>query len=110
MYDCDNDDCDVDDATLFARVINPAGTPDDVPIPMTGEDIAWQTDKVSNLIKKSQIWTSDFQKQKFDPDGHTADADFFTYNDQVTLKPHNWRTNVWTLGTDEVSSFNQILT
>ena len=46
MYDCDNDDCEVDDATLFARVINPAGTPDDVPIPMTGEDIAWQTDKV----------------------------------------------------------------
>ena len=45
MYDCENDDCEVDDATLFARVINPAGT-DDVPIPMTGEDIAWQTDKV----------------------------------------------------------------
>lgn len=84
MYDCDNDDCEVDDATLFARVITPAGT-DDVPIPMTGEDIAWQTDK----------------KQKFDPDGHTADADFFTYNEQVTLKPHNWRTNVWTLGTDD---------
>lgn len=93
LYDCDNNDCSIDDDTIFNRVINPSLTNENdanLRIPMTGQDIAWQTDK----------------KQKFDPDGRTEDESFFVTNDgQDILKPHNWRTNVWTLGTENDSLY-----
>ena len=91
---------------LLARIRDPSNE-QDAPVPMTGKDIAWQTDKV-HIINRKQISTL-IQTQKFDPDGHTANSSFFQYDNKSILKPHNWRTNVWTLGTDEVKFHSLIV-
>ena len=54
LYDCDDDDCTIDDNTIFNRVINPAQP--DLRIPMTGQDIAWQTDKVKIVLFELMIF------------------------------------------------------
>jgi len=73
LYD---DEPFTDDDRLFERVRQPNQSH----IPMSGENIAWQTDK----------------KQKFDPDERTSNSSLFS---QIS-KPINWRSNVYELGTE----------
>ena len=61
---------------------------------MSGENIAWQTDKVMTQI--NSIKNYGFQKQKFDPDARTSNSTLF---DGIS-KPINWRSDVFNLGTD----------
>jgi len=72
----DNEQAADDDDALFALVRNPTQNN----IAMSGENIAWQTDK----------------KQKFDPDSKTSNSTLFNN----ILKPINWRTNAPDLGTN----------
>jgi len=70
-------DDEISDGDLFDLVRNPSQNN----IPMSGENIAWQTDK----------------KQKFDPDARTSNSSLF---DDIS-KPINWRSNVYDLGTPQ---------
>jgi len=72
----DNEQAADDDDAFFALVRNPTQNN----IAMSGENIAWQTDK----------------KQKFDPDSKTSNSTLFNN----ILKPINWRTNAPDLGTN----------
>jgi len=74
----DNEDLAADDNALFVLIQNP--DQNSARIAMSGENIAWQTDK----------------KQKFDPDARTSNSTLF---DGIS-KPINWRSDVFNLGTD----------